>query len=102
MPTGDFLNWYDFALAGRDIVNLAAKVTQQIIKSETTNVHNIAQQRIDQIILQGGNEIESILPKIPRGAIEDGYQTPFTLLGNFEKQQLNKSINFFKKTCSYN
>ena len=102
MPTGDFLNWYDFALAGRDIVNLAAKVAQQIIKSETTNVHNIAQQRIDQIILQGGKEIESILPKIPRGAIEDGYQTPFRLLGNFEKQQLNKSIKFFKKTCSYN
>ena len=65
-------------------------------------LNNIAQQRIDEIILQGGKEIVSILPKIPREAIEDVYQTPFRLLGNFEKQQLNKSIKFFKKTCSYN
>ena len=65
-------------------------------------LNNIAQQRIDKIILQGGKESECVLHKILAGAIEDVYQTPFRLLGNFEKQQLDKSIKFFKKTCSYN
>ena len=38
----------------------------------------------------GGAEIKRVLPKILRGAIEDVYQTPFRLLGKFEKQQFNK------------
>ena len=38
-----FLNRYDFAYAGRDIVNLDGKVAQQTIKSETSNINNIAQ-----------------------------------------------------------
>ena len=50
----------------------------------------MAKQRIDQIIPQGGNKIERVLPKILRRAIEDVYETPFRLLGNFGKQQLNK------------
>ena len=52
-----------------------------------------AKQRIDQIISQGGKEVEPVLPKILRGAIEDVYQTPFRLLRNFGKQQLNKLKN---------
>ena len=50
----------------------------------------MAKQRIDQIIPQGGNKIERVLPKILRRAIEDVYETPFRLLRNFGKQQLNK------------
>ena len=42
------------------------------------------------MISQGGKEIERVLPKVRREAIEDVYQTPFRLLGNFGKQQLNK------------
>ena len=34
--------------------------------------------------------MERVLPKILRGAIKDVYQTPFRLLGDFEKQQFNK------------
>ena len=34
--------------------------------------------------------MERVLPKILRGAIEDIYQTPFRILCNFGKQQLNK------------
>ena len=34
--------------------------------------------------------MERVLPKILRGVIEDVYQTPFRMLGNFGKQQLNK------------
>ena len=84
------MNRYDFAYAGRDTVNQAAKVAPGIIKWATNDINRIAKQRIDQIISQGGKEIECALPKGLRGAIEDAYQTPFRLLGNFGKQQLNK------------
>ena len=88
--TGDFLNRYDFVYAGRDTVNQAAKVAPSIIQGATNDINNIAKQRLDQIISQGGKEVEYVLPKVLRGPIEDVYQTPFRLLENFGKQQLNK------------
>ena len=75
------------------MVNQAAKVAPRVIKAATNDINNIANGRINQIILQGGKEVERVLPKILRGAIEDVYQTPFRLLDNFVKQRLNK----FKK-----
>lgn len=75
---------YDFAYASRDTVNQAAKVAPGVIKT-ATNDNNIAKQRIEQIISQGGKEVERVLPKTLRGAIEDIYQTPFHLLENFGK-----------------
>lgn len=42
---------------------------------------------------QGGQEVERVLPKILRVAIEDVYQTPFRVLENFGKQQLQKIEN---------
>ena len=88
--TRDFLNRCDFAYAGRDTVNQAAKVAPGIIKGVTNDINNLVKKRIDQIISQGGKKIERILPKFLRGAIEDVYQTPFRLLVNFGKQQLKK------------
>ena len=61
-----------------------------MIKAATNNINEIAKDRINQIISQGDKELERVLPKILRGAIEDAYQTPFRLLGNFGKQQFNK------------
>ena len=87
---GGFLNRYDFAYAGRDTVNQAAKVAPGVIKAAADDIKKVAEQRINQIISKGGAEVERVLPKIFRGAIEDVYQTPFRLLGNFGKQQLNK------------
>ena len=84
------MNGCDFAYAGRDTVKQAAKVAPGIIKGATYDINNIAKQRIDQIISQGGKEIERVLPDVLRGAIEDVYQTPVRLLQNFGKQQLNK------------
>ena len=75
------------------MVNQAAKVAPRVIKAATNDINNIANGRINQIILQGGKEVERVLPKILRGAIGDVYQTPFRLLDNFVKQRLNK----FKK-----
>ena len=87
---GGFLNRYDFAYAGRDTVNQAAKVAPGVIKAPADDINKVAEQRINQIISKGGAEVERVLPKLLRGAIEDVYQTPFRLLGNFGKQQLNK------------
>ena len=56
----------------------------------TNDINEIAKDRINQIISQGGKEVECVLPKILREAIEDVYQMPFRLLGNFGKQQFNK------------
>ena len=77
---GGILNRYDFAYAGRDTVNQAVKVAPGIIKGATNDINNIAKQRIDQIISQGGKEIERALAKGLRGAIEDVYQTPLDYL----------------------
>ena len=91
--TGGFLNCYDFAYAGRDAVNQAGKVTPSVIKGAAKEIDNIAQRRINQIISQAVKEIERVLPKVLKGAIEDEYQTPFRLLGNFRKKQFNKLKN---------
>ena len=76
----------------RDFVNQAAKVAPDIVKvkATTNDINNIATDRINQIMSQGSEEVECVLPKILREAIEEVYQTPFRLLGNFGKQQFNK------------
>ena len=53
----------------------------------------MAQQQINKITSQDGKEIEHVLPKVLRGSMEDVYQTPFRLLGNFGKKQLNKLMS---------
>ena len=61
-----------------------------MIKNASNEINNTAKQKIDQIITQGRKEVERVLPKILKGVIEDVYQTPFRMLGNFGKRQLNK------------
>ena len=96
--TGGFLNCSDFAYAGRDVVNQVAKVAPGVIKGATKEIEIIDQRSINQIISQGGKEVECVLPKVLRGAIKDVYQTPFRLVGNFGKKQFNK----LKKEISNN
>ena len=83
---GGFLNRYDFAYAGRNTVNQAAKVAPGVIKAAANGINTITTDRINQIITQGGKVMEHVLPNILRGAIEDVYQTPFRILGDFGKQ----------------
>ena len=45
------------------------------------------------MITEGGKKTECDLPKVLREAIEDVYQTPFRLLGDFGKKQLTKLKN---------
>ena len=61
-----------------------------MIKSVTNDLNAVATDRINQIITEGGKEMERVFPKILRGAIKGVYQAPFRLLGNFGKQQFNK------------
>lgn len=58
---GGLLNCYDFAYAGRDTIKQA--VASGVINSAGNEINNIAQQRINQIISQGGSEVERVLPK---------------------------------------
>ena len=85
-----FLSRYDFTFACRDTVNQAAKLAPGVIKAAANDIDRIAKERINQVTSQGGKEIELVLPKILRKAIENVYQAPFRLLRNFGKQQLNK------------
>ena len=95
--TGDFLNRYDFAYAGRDVVNQVGKVAPKMISQATCKINKIAQQRIDQVVQSGGAEIERVAPKIIRGAIKEVYKTPFRLLGKLGKKQFQKrKIKLFK------
>ena len=82
---GGFLSRYNFAYAGRDSVNQLAKVAPGVIKQAGNNIDHMVKNRLNQAISVGGGEIDRVLPKILRGAIEDLYKTPFRLLGNFRK-----------------
>ena len=93
---GRFLNRYDFAYAGRDTANQLGKIAPNVIKNASGGINNIPQQRTQQAISEGGNDSERVLPKILRGAIEDVYQTPFRLPGNFDKKQLNELKKKFR------
>ena len=65
------------------MVNQVAKVTPGVIKATTNNINAIATDRINQVISEGGREMERVLPKLLRGANEGMYQTPFRLIGKF-------------------
>ena len=69
----------------------------KIIKQATSQVYQIAQKRIQQIINQGGQQVEKIAPKIIKGATEEVYKTPFRLLGRFGKKQLHSIGRKIKK-----
>ena len=88
--TGGFFSRYDVAYAGRDTVNQVGKIAPGIINKATADIDKIAKQRINQVIRDGGAEIERVAPKIIRGAIEEVYKTPFRLLGNLGKKQFMK------------
>ena len=76
-----FLNRYDFAYAGRNTVNqaakhldtLAPKLVNQLMSKATIGLDNITDKRVEQI--------KQIAPGLIRGAIEELYKTPFRLLG---------------------
>ena len=90
LQTGEFLNRYDFAYLGRDVVNQVGKVAPKMITQAPGEINNIVQERIDQVVRSRGAEIERIAPKIIKDAIEEVYKTPFRLLGDLGKKEFQK------------
>ena len=84
---GGFLNWYDFAYAGRDIINqaskhldkLAPKLVDQLMNKATTGLDKISSKRVKQI--------KQIAPGLIKGAVEELYKTPFRLLRNIGRKK---------------
>ena len=108
------LNRSDFAYAGRDTVNQAAKgldtLGPKVIGQASKEIDKIAEARIRQVIDDGGQQIQKITPQIIREAIEDVYKTPFRILGKLGKQkfsqlksileyQTGESIDNFSNVC---
>ena len=93
---GGFLNCYDFTYAGRDAVNQAAKATPSIIKNASSKINDIAQERIDQIISQGGREIERVLPKKLRGSYRGSSSDTIQITGGLWGKRIEqiKKQNF--------
>lgn len=55
---GGFLNRHDFVYAGRDTVNQVGNIARELIRNASSEINNIAQQPINQVVSQGGKEIE--------------------------------------------
>ena len=103
-----FLKKYDFAYAGRDVVNQAYKnldkTAPALIQNLKGELNDVLQQRTLQFITEGCTQLKEIGPQLLKGAIEDAYKTPFRLLGNFGKsklakvkRQLNRELDKLKK-----
>ena len=94
---GGFLNRYDFAYAGRNTVNqaakhldtLAPKLVNQLMNKATTGLDNITAKRVEQISRETGRMLKQIVPDLIRGAIEELYKTPFRLLGKLGCKKYN-------------
>ena len=93
---GGFLSRYDFAYAGRDVVNQEEKLLPALSNKLLEKQKKNAQSRINQVIQSGGAEIERILPKTLRGSIEDVYKIP---LGYWVISGSNNSTKFKRKYC---
>ena len=105
---GGFLDRYDFAYAGKDVVNQVFKnldkTAPALIQNLKGEIKDVLQQRIHQVITEGGAQLKEVGPELLKGAIEDAYKTPFRLLGNFgkkklteAKQQSNRELDKLKK-----
>ena len=103
-----FLNRYDFAYAGRDTINQAFKNLDKsataLIQNLKGELYEVLQQRIHQVITEGGTQLKEAGPQLLKGAIENAYKTPFRLLGKSgetklaeAKQQLNRELDKLKK-----
>ena len=81
--TGDFLNRYDFAYAGRDTVNQASKqlnaLAPKLLDQLTTGLDKVSANRV--------NQLKQMAPGLKKGAVEELYKTPFRLLEKAVKKK---------------
>ena len=120
--SGSFLSRYDFAYAGRDTVNQAAKhvktiapglinqtmnrvdeLAPELVRTAGRDLDMIAARRINQIVHRSGETIQRIAPGIIRGAIEEVYKTPFRLLGQFGRKKYKQlKAKVYRRLRRYN
>ena len=92
---GGFLNRYDFAYAGGNTVNqaakhlvtLAPKLINQLMSKATTGLDNITAKRVEQISRETGQTLKQTAPGLITAAIEELYKTPFRFLGNLGRKK---------------
>ena len=76
-----FLNRYDFPHAGRDTINQTFKNLDKsapaLIQNLKGELNDVLEQRIHQIITEGGAQLKQVGPQLLKGTIEDVYQTSF-------------------------
>ena len=103
---GGFLNRYDFAYAGKDAVNQAAKLlnslapqlVNQLMDRATTGLDKVIAKRVEQLSRETDQTLKKIAPRLIRGAIEELYKTPFCLLGNLGRKKYKElKKNVFNK-----
>ena len=105
---GGFLNRYDFAYAGRDVVDQTFKnldkTAPALIQNLKGELNDVLQQRNHQVITKGGAQLKEVGPQLLKEAIEDAYKTPCRLLGNSgksklaeAKRQLNRELDKLKE-----
>lgn len=63
-----------------------------LIDKASNQIDKIAQRKIWLIVQQGGKEIERILPKIIKRAVEEVYKTSFCLLRKFGRKNYYQKI----------
>ena len=98
---GGFLNRYDFAYAGRDTVNQAAKhiktiapdllnqamnradkLAPSLVRTASQELDAIAARRIDELVQKTGN----LAPSLIKEVIEELYKTPLRVLGRLGRK----------------
>ena len=103
---GSFLIRYDFAYAGKDTVNQAARhlnslapqLVNQLMDRATTGLDKVTAKRVEQLSQETGQTLKKIAPGLIRGAIEELYKTPFRLLGNLGRKKYKElKKNVFNK-----
>ena len=122
MQSGGFLSRYDFAYAGRDTDNQAAKhvktiapglinqtmnrvdeLAPELVRTAGRELDMIAARRINQIAHRSGETIQRLAPGIIRGAIEELYKTPFRLLGQFGRKKYKQlKAKVYRRLRRYN
>ena len=82
-------------------MNQLNTLAPKLIQQTSSQIYQTEQQRIKQILNQGGKQVDRIAPKIIKRAMGDMCKTPFRLLGQFGKKKLaqveRKVTRIFKK-----
>ena len=97
---GGFLNGYDFAYAGWDTLSTGLNTFKRIAPGLTKNggnkIDKVNEERIAQLIRQGGNELKRVAPIILKKVIKQLYKTSLCLLRKNSRRKINSALKKLK------